>query len=358
LVERALIEAICKLSKRSFAQLLRTHAFGMRLADLHQPLVQRHPAEFLPEEPLHQAIARHTIGLADPLLEADIADGERLSDGLPQSLVACIQAYGLRHFKVKVSGKLDRDLDRLQRIAAIIRSHAPADYAFSLDGNEQFHAVEDFRVFWDALGRQAELRELLPHLLFVEQPFHRDVALLPEVAGLLGDWPDRPAIIIDESDGDLDSLPQALRLGYAGTSHKNCKGIFKGIANACLLAHLRQEQPALILSGEDLANIGPVALLQDLAVCASLGITSIERNGHHYFAGLSMFSEDVQQAMLRWHEDLYQPSRAGWPTLQIRDGQVSLETAIRSPFGVGFALDVTEFTPLANWPRIQRNQPS
>ena len=34
----------------------------------------------------------------------------------------------------------------------------------------------------------------------------------------------------------LDSLPTALALGYVGTSHKNCKGIVKGIANACLLA--------------------------------------------------------------------------------------------------------------------------
>src|SRR2546425_7628044 len=29
----------------------------------------------------------------------------------------------------------------------------------------------------------------------------------------------------------LESLPDALGLGYAGASHKNCKGIFKGIIN-------------------------------------------------------------------------------------------------------------------------------
>ena len=52
------------------------------------------------------------------------------------------------------------------------------------------------------------------------------------------------------------------------------------------------------MSGEDLVNIGPVALLQDLAVSATLGVTSIERNGHHYFAGLSAFPSSVGRQML------------------------------------------------------------
>src|SRR5207247_7825279 len=132
------------------------------------------------------------------------------------------------------------------------------------------------------------------------------------------------------------SLPQALRLGYAGTSHKNCKGVFKGIVNACLLAHRRRQQPhgSVILSGEDLANIGPVALLQDLAVCAALGIASVERNGHHYFAGLSMFPEDVQRQMLEAHGDLYHTSPQGWPTLAIRDGRLQLDSVNNAPFGI------------------------
>ena len=64
------------------------------------------------------------------------------------------------------------------------------------------------------------------------------------------------------------------------------------------------------MSGEDLANIGPVALLQDLAVVASLGVRSVERNGHHYFAGLSAFPRAVQQQILTHHGDLYE--RTAW----------------------------------------------
>jgi hypothetical protein len=191
----------------------------------------------------------------------------------------------------------------------------------------------------------------------VEQPFHRDVALRSDAVAGLADWPDRPPLIIDESDAEIESLPQALRLGYAGTSHKNCKGVFKGIVNACLLAQRRRERPnsSLILSGEDLANIGPVALLQDLAVCAVLGITSVERNGHHYFAGLSMFPQEVRRQVLQAHGDLYRPSRDGWPTLSIRDGGLSIRSLLSAPFGVGFPLRVEQFSSLDDWRQANRH---
>ena len=42
--------------------------------------------------------------------------------------------------------------DRLGRIAAILDRTAPADYAFSLDGNEQFKSLETFREFWCRLS--------------------------------------------------------------------------------------------------------------------------------------------------------------------------------------------------------------
>jgi hypothetical protein len=212
-------------------------------------------------------------------------------------------------------------------------------------------------VFWDTLGSQAALRRFFAHLLFVEQPLHRDVALQPDAVGRMADWPDRPPLIIDESDGEIESLPQALRLGYAGTSHKNCKGVFKGILNACLLAQRRREQPAgsVILSGEDLANIGPVALLQDLTVCAVLGITSVERNGHHYFVGLSMFPQEVQHQVLKAHGDLYRVSRDGWPTLAIQEGILSIQSLLAAPFGVGFPLRVEQFPALEAWRQARNN---
>src|SRR5262249_7333836 len=154
-------------------------------------------------------------------------------------------------------------LERLDRIARVIASSVTGNFALTLDGNESFRSLTAFREFWEALSRAPQLTRFLENVMFVEQPFHRDVALDPGVLSGLAAWRARPTLIIDESDAELDSLPRALALGYHGTSHKNCKGVFKGIANACLLEELRHKSKSepLVMSGEDLANIGPVALL-------------------------------------------------------------------------------------------------
>ncbi len=344
LVERAAIDAACRSARTPFWRMVRDGRLGVRLGAVHAELAGREPCEFLPAAPLPRVIARHTVGLSDPLTEADVPPGERLADGLPQSLEACIGRYGLCHFKIKVNGELGRDLERLAKLAEVISARAEPGFAFSLDGNEQFRSPGQFREFWrEAIG-DSRLRKFFDHLLFVEQPLHRDVALSDEVGSMHADWPDRPATIIDESDATIDSLPRALRLGYAGTSHKNCKGVFKGLANRCLLAARAAGGETTLMSGEDLANIGPVALPADLAVMAALGIESVERNGHHYFAGLSMFPPAVQRQVLDAHGDLYARSPDGWPTLAIRSGRLDLTSVNAAPFGFAPQLDVDAFT--------------
>src|SRR5262245_2752358 len=351
-VERALIEAYCRAKERSFAEAVRENALGIRLLDFDERLVGAAPRDLLPKQPLSRIKARHTAGMADPLEESDIEPAALLNDGLPQSLEACIRRYGLTHFKIKLSGKVEQDDDRLQRVAAVIERSTPRQYSFSLDGNEAFHSLDSFRKFWESLESPPHLAWFLEHLLFVEQPFHRDVALDAGTLAGLKEWTYRPRLIIDESDAEPDSLARALELGYDGTSHKNCKGIFKSIANKCLLQAriLDSGSDRLLMSGEDLANIGPVALLQDLAVAATLGIGSIERNGHHYFAGLSAFPESVQEQILDHHGDLYVRTARHWPSLNIVGGELNLESVTAAPLGVGFVLDVTQFTPRAKWP--------
>jgi hypothetical protein len=103
------------------------------------------------------------------------------------------------------------------------------------------------------------------------------------------------------------------------------------------------------MSGEDLANIGPIALLQDLAVVATLGVSSVERNGHHYFAGLSAFPQKVQDQILDHHADLYQQTSGGWPSLNIAGGELALDSVVNAPLGVGFELDVSQFMPRSAW---------
>jgi hypothetical protein len=150
-------------------------------------------------------------------------------------------------------------------------------------------------------------------------------------------------MIIDESDGELESAAHALELGYAGTSHKNCKGIVKGIANAGLLEKLRQQGERAVLTGEDLCNLGPVALLQDLAMMALLGIEHVERNGHHYYRGLGLWPADWQEAALLAHGDLYTADDHGFVRLDIRSGRINLGSINQAPFGVAHQFDPSQF---------------
>jgi hypothetical protein len=317
LVERAMIDAFCRATGQTFAAAIRSNAFRC-------PFIPND----LPADPLRSLIVRHTVGLSDPLTDCEA----KLDDGLPESLESCVRAYGLTHFKIKIGGDAKVDAQRLRDIAAVLGDRP--DLRFTLDGNESYRDLDSFRVFWDAIRAEPFMRRLL----FVEQPLHRDVALDIDLNG----WPDRPPIIIDESDADLESFPRALDCGYAGTSFKSCKGVFKGLMNAWR-AQWQHEQHGvpIILSAEDLTTVGPVSLTQDLAVVATLGISDVERNGHHYFRGLSMFPSEVQREVLRAHGDLYRD--VGFPTLAIRDGRINVGSVVAAPFGNGCDVDLSLF---------------
>jgi hypothetical protein len=341
LVERALIDAFCRAKSTTFPAALHENRFGIDLGSIHASLAGTQPADWLPAQPPAQVFCRHTVGLSDALTDEEIPADERVSDGLPQSLVACIRFYGLRHFKLKINGEAERDQQRLARMAQIFVAECGDDFAFSLDGNESFHEVGVFRDYVTKLRATVGDAAFWSKLLFIEQPWHRKVALSPAIGELAAAWPDRPPVIIDESDAEIASLPTALALGYAGTSHKNCKGVFKGAANACLLAQRRGEGKSSMMSGEDLSNVAPVAMPQDLVAQACFGISSVERNGHHYFAGLGQFPAALQTLMLTQHGDLFIQSEAGWPRLDVRAGHLELGTVLRAPFGYAGELDLS-----------------
>lgn len=344
LVERALIDAWCRLQGTPFPQAVRSNNLGLNLGRIHESMTNQMPGDLLPGAPPQSVHVRHTVGLSDPLRDEDIAAVDRLEDGLPQSLEACIRTYGLTHFKLKVQGDPDQDVDRLLQIARVLEAELPGRACASLDGNESFPTAEAFSRFWQRICREPELSGLLDRLLFVEQPLHRGVALEERLHPIHRPGSNPCPVIIDESDAEIDSLPRALALGYAGTSHKNCKGVFKGIANRCLIQSLedRGEGP-LMMSGEDLANVGPVALLQDLTVQATLGITSVERNGHHYFAGLSAFPDTLQDAVVAAHHDLFEREPGKAAHLLIREGKVRTTSILAAPFGCGFEPDLETF---------------
>ena len=351
LIERAMIDAFCRAKGVNFGDALRENLFGIQLGEMNDEIKKTQPKDWLPGRSLDEVIVRHTVGLADPLTDGEIPADEKVDDGLPQSLEACIKAYGLTHFKIKLCGDIEKDLPRLGGIAKLLKEHCGDDYAFTLDGNEQYKEMGAFQNDWEVISSEVGLSEMMSNMIFVEQPLHRDVALSGEAADALEGWGDRPAMIIDESDGGIATAADALDSGYVGTSHKNCKGVFKGIANACLIEKYRREHPegGYVISGEDLANVGPVAMLQDMAVMSALGIGHVERNGHHYFKGLSMYSKEVQGAVLGAHGDLYAEHAGGFASLNVQGGKVKVGSVNAAGFGYGMGLDVCEYLPIDMW---------
>ena len=155
LVERAVIDAVCRARCVPFHRALAEDALGIQLGAIHPSLRDIAVKDALPR-PQRRIIARHTVGLGDPLTDAAISAAERVDDGLPQSLEACIRAYGLTHFKIKLCGQAEQDRARLMEIAALLEGKG-GDYAFTLDGNEQFREVEAFIDLWRDLQTDAQL---------------------------------------------------------------------------------------------------------------------------------------------------------------------------------------------------------
>jgi len=346
LVERATLDGLCRATATPAHRMIRDNRLGLRLGDIYSELQGFEVSDALPPAPLNACFVRHTIGLADAISASELAPQDRVDDGLPQDLESSIRAYGLRYFKLKLSGVGERDFVRLSDLARVLDRHTGGQFHLTIDGNENFEDFDAFRVFWEGVAREPALKEMRDRTIAIEQPVHRDRALADAAGRALGRWPDRPPIIIDESDGAVGDVPRALELGYAGTSYKNCKGIVKGLANACLLATRSRPEHLLILTGEDLCNLGPLALQQDLAMMALLGIIHVERNGHHYYRGLSMLPDAWQDALIRGHNDFYSRHPAGFAHLRIVDGKLSLESVNSAPFGVGPQLDLTGFAPL------------
>ena len=61
LVERAVIEAVCRAAGQSFARMLSTNQLGIRLGEIHTALAGLTPADLLPQSPRTQILARHTV---------------------------------------------------------------------------------------------------------------------------------------------------------------------------------------------------------------------------------------------------------------------------------------------------------
>ncbi len=312
LLDRALLDALCRALGVSFYRAVQTNLVGagsfegMDLGNFFATL-----------KPRMAIAARHTVGLVDPITAAE--QKTRVDDGLPETLEEVVTRYGHRYFKLKVAGEVRADLERLSAIASVLdRIEDP--YHASLDGNEQYEDMQGVAQLWASMKTEPRLRRLVDSVLFIEQPVKRSRALERKVEGI-----DKP-VIIDESDDSLDAFPRAKRLGYRGVSSKTCKGIYKSLINRarCEVWNRKMgSDPIYFLSGEDLTIQAGLALQQDTALVSLLGLTHLERNGHHYVNGMAGLPQAEQDAFLAAHPDLYERSH-GAVRVRIADGMLQL----------------------------------
>lgn len=337
LVDRAVVDALCRLEGQSLTAVLRANAIGLDFALFVPDLAGVDAGHWLAARtPLDRTAIRHTVGFDDPLRADDVRS--RPSDGWPVALAEVIAADGVRRFKIKLCGTVAADIARLSAVADLLDNALPA-YGATLDANEQFANVEALAEFYAAVTAEPRLRRLWASVAYVEQPLPRHRALAGDVEALSAVKP----IIIDESDDGYGAALEARRCGYRGVSVKTCKGFYKSLVNAARAEAWNAEASGaggngaagFLLSAEDLSAQAGHALHQNLALWSFLGLEDSERNGHHYGPGLSRLPAAERDAFASAHGDLYAGGR-----LRIAGGSVALGT-INAAAGFGTAVPVT-----------------
>lgn len=128
----------------------------------------------------------------------------RPEDPLPCTLEEAVEAYALRHVKLKLCGRVEEHLARLERIVGVL--DRLDGYQATLDGNEPYRDAEGVLELWDRVEAAA-----------------RRVSVAAPAA--------RRPVEIDESDDAMDAFLWARELGYTGVSSKSCRGVDRSLLN-------------------------------------------------------------------------------------------------------------------------------
>jgi len=346
LLDRAMLDALLKAQGVSFWAGMRANIGGMAPHAIIPDLVGFDFAALLdslsPLQPIH---ARHTVGLVDPITAAD--QDRRVQDGLPETLEEIVSTYRHRYWKLKVGGNIGADVERLARIAGVLDT-LHGGYHASLDGNEQYEDAEGALSLWRAMQAEPRLKNLCASILYIEQPLKRARALETSMAALAAERP----VIIDESDGPLDAFVTARALGYSGVSSKACKGVWRSLINLarCRAWNAGGSGGRFFMSAEDLTTLAGVCVQQDLALVSLMGLSHVERNGHHFVDGFSGRPKAEAYRFLQAHPGLYADTPHG-PRLAIRDGVLDL-SSLETP-GLGATLEpdfgAMDVMPKAVW---------
>ena len=285
-IDKAILDALLRAADTNFFDGMAANIGGVD-ARLSRDLANDDIAQFLAGRKRLERIAiRHTVGMDDTIEgEGGVADAE--------------ENAGARYFKLKLNGDPVHDAGRLIRIGRELTT-LPHDYRVTLDANEQYADLGALGALVERLDRDAALRPIAAKLLYIEQPMPRDITRQAPLGALA-----RRDFIVDEADDSYDAFPVARALGYRGISSKSCKGIYKSVINATRAAKWSATGTKCFIAGEDLTCQAGLAVQQDLALGALIGVTHAERNGHHYVDGFGDTPAAEAHAFLAAHPDLY-----------------------------------------------------
>jgi hypothetical protein len=326
-IDKAVLDALLRCVGVNFFDGIAANIAGVD-ARLSRDLGDDDAAQFLAaRKRLERVAIRHTVGMDDKVEgEGGLADAR--------------ENGGARYFKLKLNGDPAHDADRLIRIGNELAT-LPHDYRVTLDANEQYADLAALSALIERLDRDAALRPIATKLLYIEQPMPRDITRQSPLGALA-----RQDFIVDEADDSYEAFPIARALGYRGISSKSCKGIYKSVINATRAAKWSAAGQECFVTGEDLTCQAGLAVQQDLALGALIGVTHAERNGHHYVDGFGETPATEAEAFLAGHPDLYTRER-GKVRLAIHDGDLLTGSLTAPGFATSVHPDWSAMSPLA-----------
>lgn len=326
-IDKAILDALLRGTGVNFFDGMAANIAGID-ARLTPDLEDNAIAQFMAgRRRLERVAIRHTVGMDDKTEgEGGVADAH--------------ENAGARYFKLKLNGDPAHDAERLTRIGRELAT-LPYEYSVTLDANEQYADLNALGALVERLDRDSALQPIAAKLLYIEQPMPRDITRQSPLGALAG-----RDFIIDEADDSYGAFPAARALGYRGISSKSCKGIYKSVINATRAANWSAKGEKCFIAGEDLTCQAGLAVQQDLALGALIGVTHAERNGHHYVDGFADTPAAEAEAFLAAHPDLYRRN-GGKVRLAIHDGDLLTGSLTAPGFATTVHPDWSTMQPLA-----------
>ncbi|MCC8189648.1 MAG: hypothetical protein LIP77_03285 [Planctomycetes bacterium] len=247
----------------------------------------RYPSDFLVAAPPLFLPAWHLVGGGDPVTEDELT-GREPDDGYPVLLREWMDRDGVFCLKVKLRGTdAGWDYHRLVKVGNI--AAAGGAKWLCADFNCQAESLDYVSAILHRLA--VDTPEVLAMLLYVEQPFQRDL----DRQRLAVDRLSRvKPLFLDESADDWQQVELGRRLGWTGVALKTCKTQTGALLSLCWArAH------GMAIMVQDLTN-PMLAQVPHVRLAAHAGtIMGVETNAMQFYPEASRAEAAVHPGLYR-----------------------------------------------------------